>query len=215
MPGGILFLIIEIIGTAAFAISGALAAIGGSLDIFGVVFIGCITACGGGVVRDLLIGNIPPAIFTDFFIFAVAAITSLTVFTVSYIKRKSFPGLREKTERINNIFDAIGLAAFSVMGCEAAMEAGFSQNGFLVTFMGMLTGIGGGIMRDLLLDDTPYVLKKHVYALASILGSMAFYLIRKYHGSDVFAIGFSMGLVVALRLLATKYRWELPKIKFE
>ena len=212
MPEHLIFRIIEIIGTIAFAISGSLAAAGAGLDIFGVVFTGCITAFGGGVLRDIITGNIPPGIFSDYPIFSVALITSVAVFIISYIQRKNFGIMREKIERINNFFDALGLAAFSVMGCSASLSV-FPGNGFLTVSMGMLTGIGGGIIRDLLLDSTPYVFKKHIYALASIAGSVIYYILIRYYGSGIFATVVSFAIIVTLRLLATKFRWELPKIK--
>lgn len=210
----LIFRIIEILGTVAFAISGSLAAVGAGLDIFGVVFTGCVTAFGGGILRDIITGNVPPRIFSDFPLFAFALITSVSVFVISYMKRKTFGSMREKIERINNFFDALGLAAFSVMGCTASLSA-FPGNGFLAVSMGMLTGIGGGIIRDLLLDSTPYVFKKHVYALASIAGSALYFLLTVYYIPEIYATVISFTLVVALRLLATKFRWELPKIKIK
>lgn len=206
--------IFEIIGTIAFSISGALVAIGASLDIFGVVFVGCITAVGGGIVRDLLIGNIPPAIFTNFQICSLAMLVSVTVFVISYINRKKFSDFKTKTEYINNIFDALGLAAFSVTGAEMGYIHGFADNGFIIVVIGMITGVGGGIFRDILTDTTPYVFKKHIYAVASILGSIVYFVLRKYFYSTLPSI-ISMVLIVIIRILATKYRWSLPKIKPE
>ncbi len=206
--------VFEIIGTIAFAISGALVAIGASLDIFGVVFVGCITAVGGGIVRDLLIGNIPPAIFTNFQICSIAMVVSVAVFVISYINRKKFNDFKTKTEYINNIFDALGLAAFSVTGAEMGYIHGFSDNGFIIVAIGMITGVGGGIFRDILTDTTPYVFKKHIYAVASILGSIVYFILRKYFDSTLPSV-ISMVLIVVIRILATKYRWSLPKIKPE
>ena len=203
--------IFEIIGTIAFSISGALVAIGASLDIFGVVFVGCITAVGGGIVRDLLIGNIPPAIFTNFQICSIAMVVSVAVFVISYINQKKFSDFKTKTEYINNIFDALGLAAFSITGAEMGYIHGFADNGFIIVAIGMITGVGGGIFRDILTDTTPYVFKKHIYAVASILGSIVYFILRKYFDSTIPSV-ISMVLIVITRILATKYRWSLPKI---
>ena len=110
--------IMEIIGTIAFALSGALVAISSGLDIFGVIFLGCITAFGGGIVRDILLGINPPAIFTDLNIFLIAVFVALLTFVVSYIYKSKFNLFRTRIEIINNIFDAIGLSAFVIIGAE-------------------------------------------------------------------------------------------------
>ena len=118
-------------------------------------------------------------------------------------------------ENINNIFDAIGLAAFSVTGTEIACSLGYSDNLFLVITMGMLTGIGGGIFRDVLTDTTPFVLKKRIYALASFAGSILYYMVKLTFSNTVSATATAVIVVVMIRLLAARYRWKLPRIKFE
>lgn len=208
---GILTLL-ELIGTVAFSVSGALVAIGASLDIFGVVFVSCITAVGGGIVRDLLLGIHPPAVFHNFPIVFVAMITAIVVFIVAYWQRNRFHHFKTKTEHINNIFDAIGLAAFSVIGTEVGYTNGFLHNSFVLVAIGMITGIGGGIFRDILTDTTPYVFKKHIYALASIFGSLLYVILRSYSHSVPLASVPAMISVIAIRMLATRYCWELPKI---
>lgn len=207
--------IMEIIGTIAFAVSGALVAIGARMDLFGVVFVGCITAFGGGIVRDLLLGIHPPAIFTDFPIFLIAMMTAVAVFLVACINKKSFHSLKMKIEYINNFFDAIGLAAFTVIGSEVGYVNGFSNNSFIIIVIGMITGIGGGIFRDILIDKTPYVFKKHIYAVPSVLGSLLYFILRKYADSPTLASVLPMLLIVGMRILAAKYRWSLPKISIE
>lgn len=209
----IIMLTMEIIGTVAFAISGALVAISFSLDIFGVAFLGIITALGGGMLRDMLIGNHPPVIFSLSYLLILALLTSIIVFIISYINKQHFFEFKEKIEKINNLFDAIGLAAFTVTGTQMACDAGFSDKIIFVIFMGMLTGVGGGIFRDVLVSQTPYVLKKHVYAVASITGSVLYYIISITFGYDYLGTFISMVTVVLIRLLAAKYRWKLPKIK--
>lgn len=208
-------IIFDILGTVSFAISGALVAIKARLDIFGIIFIGAITATGGGMVRDVIIGKIPPAIFNKFYIFLIAAITSVTVFIVAEIYRRKFYRLSEKVEQVNNIFDAIGLGAFSVMGTEVAFTENLSDNMFLAIVLGMLTGVGGGIFRDILTDQTPYVFKKHIYAIASILGSILYYVLRTLFDETVISSIAALLCVVIIRMLATKFRWSLPKIKLD
>lgn len=206
--------IMELIGTIAFAISGALIAVRRSLDLFGVVLVGCITSVGGGIMRDLFLGKFPPNIFYNIIVLIVAAITSIVVFVVSYLNASKFEVLEKRIESINNFFDAIGLAAFSAIGTEMACNAGFSDMAVFSISMGLITGIGGGIMRDILVDSTPYVLKKHIYALASIFGGAIYYFIR-INGNKIVALIVAIPIIVIIRILATKYHWKLPKINFE
>lgn len=210
-----ILLILEIIGTISFAISGAVVAIKAKFDIFGVAFVGVITAMGGGIVRDILIGRYPPAIFSNFYIFLIAVITAIIVFTIIYKNKSRFTILEGIIEYINNFFDAIGLAAFSVMGTEVAFVFGFVDNMFLAVTLGVLTGIGGGIFRDILTDTTPFVFKKHIYALASIIGACLYYTLRLNFDSLAIISAVSMLVIVGIRMLATKYHWSLPKINLE
>lgn len=207
--------VLEIIGTIAFAVSGALVAIGAGLDIFGVVFVGCITAVGGGIVRDILLGISPPSIFTNFPMFLLALLTTIVVFLVAFVNRKRFFELKNKIEHINNIFDALGLAVFTVIGAEAGYINGFSDNGFIIVSIGMITGIGGGIFRDILTDTTPYVLKKHVYALATILGAILYVILKRCFDNITLISILPMLLVFLIRLFATIFHWGLPKIHIE
>ena len=205
--------IMEIIGTIAFALSGALVAIGSKLDVFGVAFLACITAFGGGMIRDIFLRINPPTIFANFRIFAIAIIVAILTFVIACIFKVKFNLFKKKIEVVNNVFDAIGLSAFVVIGSEVACINGFLDNGFLVVFCGMITGVGGGIFRDVLIDTTPYVFKKHIYAMAAIMGGITYFLLRKYGQNIELASLISMLLVFAIRMLATKYRWSLPKIQ--
>ena len=207
-----IMLVLEIIGTVSFAVSGALVAIKAGLDIFGVLFITAITAFGGGICRDLLIGRTPPALFSNFYMFFIAILTGISVFIVSYVKRRQFDEWRRKIDHINNFFDAVGLGAFSAMGTEIAFQRGFSDNVFLTITLGMLTAVGGGIFRDILTNTTPYIFKKHVYALAAISGSCIYYVLRMLIPGILLPSIIALVLVVTVRMLATKYHWSLPKI---
>lgn len=205
--------IMEIIGTIAFALSGSLVAISSGLDVFGVVFLACITAFGGGMVRDVLLGINPPAIFNSFVIFLLAIVVAVLTFVIAYAFKKRFNVFKAKIEVINNIFDAIGLSAFVVIGSEIACSNGFMNNGCTVVFCGMITGVGGGIFRDVLIDTTPYILKKHIYAIATIIGGITYFILRSYTQNLQLASIVSMLLIFIIRMLATKYRWSLPKIQ--
>ena len=206
--------VMEIIGTVSFAISGSIIAARYGLDLFGVVLIGCVTAVCGGMIRDVLLGQFPPAIFSNAPVLAVAAVTSLAVFIISYFNAGKFDKLKKNIENINILFDAIGLAAFSVMGIEVSFNSGHGDNVLLTVSMGVITGIGGGIARDILVDKIPYVLKKHIYALASIAGSFIYYFFR--HAENKAAgLLVAIPVMIIIRLLAAKYHWKLPRIKID
>ena len=203
----------EIIGTVAFALSGSLVAISSGLDVFGVVFLSCITAFGGGIIRDILLGISPPAIFSNFSIFLLAMIVAVMTFVIAYVFKEKFSFFKTRVEVVNNVFDAIGLGAFVVIGSEIACLNGFLNNGFIVVFSGMITGVGGGIFRDVLIDTTPYVFKKHIYAMAAIMGGITYFALRKYIQNIQLASVLSMLLIFTIRMLATRYRWSLPKVQ--
>ena len=205
----------EIIGIIAASVSGSLVAIGASMDMFGVIFVGAITAVGGGITRDLLLGITPPAIFTNFSIFSISLVTSIIVFIFAYLNRKSFETFKGKIEYINNFFDAIGLAAFTIIGSEVCYKNGFSDNCFIIIVIGMITGIGGGIFRDILTASTPYIFKKRIYAIAAISGSLLYYVMKKYMENAVLISVLPMLLIIIIRILATKYRLGFPKIRFD
>lgn len=215
MINEILMNVMEWIGTAAFAVSGALVAIGCGLDLFGVVIVGCVTAVGGGMIRDLLIGNTPPLVFAKPDILILALVTTLAVFAISYINSKRFKGIRQRIEYINIFFDALGLASFSVTGVVVACESVDKCSPLLAITLGVLTGVGGGILRDVLVNEKPYVLTKHIYAVASILGSSVYYVMSVCFEQRVWGTFVSVGLTIAIRLMAAHFRWKLPKVPLE
>lgn len=211
----VILLILEIIGTISFAVSGAFVAIKAKFDIFGVLVIGCITAVGGGIMRDILIGKVYPTIFDRWYIALVACASALMVFLISYKQRKKFDGMRGRVEHINNIFDALGLAAFTVMGTELAFTYQLQENVFLSLVVGVLSAVGGGVLRDILTETPPYIFTKHVYAMASIGGAILYYVLRLCMKSTIFPGILGMLFVFGVRMLATKYHWKLPKITLE
>lgn len=210
----IILLITEWIGTISFAASGSLVAIRHSLDLFGVLTVGSITAVGGGILRDVMIGNIPPKIFANPLILAVALVTSLIVFLIAYLYRKKFMQLSTIIDTVNIFFDALGLAAFSIAGIEATCLAGFSNNVLLTIIMGVITGVGGGVLRDILVNEKPYILTKHIYAVVSVIGCLMYYILSIKFGYTVLATLLVVAFTVVTRLLAAKLRWGLPKIQF-
>ena len=154
--------IFEMVGTVAFAISGAMIAIKKRVDIFGVIVLSSMTALGGGIVRDILIGHLPPTMFSDYRYVLAAVVTSVVVFVVAYIFRDLYRRSESTVDAVNNIFDALGLGIFTVMGAKVAIESGFTVNGILVVCLAVITGVGGGIIRDIMLKEIPIVLKKRI-----------------------------------------------------
>ena len=215
MTSEIVLLIMEWIGTVSFATSGALVAIRHNLDLFGVMTVGAITAVGGGIIRDVLIGNVPPKIFYNPLVLLVAVAISVIVFLIAYVFRNKFNKLSEKIDTINVLFDALGLAAFSIAGVEVASTTLAEENVLLPIITGVLTGVGGGVIRDVLVNEKPYILTKHIYAVVSVLGSALYYLFSIYLGYTVFATFFVLVFTVTMRLLAAKFRWKLPRVEFD
>jgi uncharacterized membrane protein YeiH len=201
------------IGTISFAISGSLIAIGHGLDLFGVLMVGTITAVGGGIIRDLILGHTPPMIFFRTEILLAAVLTAFLVFVFISYRSNRFTIIRHRLEKLNLIFDSFGLGAFSVAGVQIACDGGYGDRFVLCALMGCLTGVGGGIVRDMLVNVKPYVFTKHVYAVASLIGSVLYYLILRYTDHGNIGSFAALFFVVILRLLAARYHWELPKIK--
>lgn len=205
------FLICEWLGTAAFAVSGAMVAVDTGMDLFGVIFLAMITALGGGTLRDMIIGHFPPRMFTNYQYLLLAVFCAVTVFLLADIYKDRYVKSEHGIERVNNVFDAIGLGVFAVSGARIGMEAGFMDNAFLVTFLGMTTAVGGGMIRDVLLQRIPFVLNKRVYAVAAIAGALTYWVIEYVFLTPVLAYAVGWLVTVTLRLLATIYKWNLPR----
>ncbi len=207
----LIFSLCEFAGTVAFAVSGAMVSIEKRVDLFGVLLLGMITALGGGAVRDVLLGQLPPAMFSNYTYVAAAIAAALVVFIAARLLRERYVVKEAVIEQINNVFDALGLGVFAVVGADLAITVGYESNGFLVVFMGMTTAIGGGVLRDLLLREIPFVLKKRIYALAAICGALAYYLLWLTDLPDTLALFAGVATTFVLRLLATIFKWNLPK----
>ena len=205
--------VLELIVAAAFAISGAMAAIKRKADIFGVVFLGVITALGGGVIRDVLIGQLPPKMFISYAYLLASLLVSLIVFFDAYIRREKYFANKDKLSEINNIFDAVGLAVFTISGMNTAM--GVSDNVILILTLGVITGVGGGMLRDMMTNTMPKVLRKRVYAVASLIGGALYYVLYLIGVNDILSAVIGMVTIFVLRVLATVYKWNLPSVKFD
>lgn len=206
--------LMEIVGTIAFAISGAMVAVKKNMDILGIVILGITTAVGGGIIRDIILGNTPPQVFKNPTYPLIAFITSLVVFLFLYVykKKNGHENLKKWYEKSLIVFDAIGLGIFTTVGISVAIQANERNSWFLYLFVGVITGVGGGILRDILADDTPYILVKHVYACASIIGAIICILLWNIVGKTI-SMFVGTVVVIIIRLLAAHYKWNLPKIK--
>jgi uncharacterized membrane protein YeiH len=227
----------EIIGTIAFAISGALIAMQKKLDLFGVVTLSVVTAIGGGILRDVFIGNIPPTAFMQPKYFLVSIGTALCTFLFYpiiirfpllpasrngysmnfykiYMEIKLHINLVRMYKRIfiiRNVilvFDAIGLGVFTALGASTAIEHNFN-NVFIVVCMGLISGVGGGMLRDVFVRDIPLILKKDIYALASVIGAVVLYYSYNYI-SHIGSLYICFFITFILRILSIKYNLNLP-----
>ena len=210
--GQTIFHVLEIIGVVAFALSGAMTALERDFDIFGVIVMGITTALGGGMTRDIILGRFPPAMFENFSSVLIAIVTSLATFVVAYIARDEYKKQTKAIDQINNIFDAIGLGVFSVLGVSISIDCGHFDNTFLCIFLGTITGVGGGLLRDIMSKSKPMIFVKRIYAIASIAGSAVYYLLLFFKVSDWISITVSIAVTFVLRILATKFEWSLPKV---
>lgn len=203
--------ITELIGVCAFALSGAFVAIKNEMDIFGVCVLGCVTALGGGVLRDTMIGNVPPMMFRNYIYIVLAISTCVIVFAADYFLGNKVNVDNEAFAKTFNFCDALGLGIFTVIGMNTAMNTVEHTNWLLVIFVGVVTGIGGGILRDIMADRMPEVLYKKVYAQASLAGAVVYYLLYLSgagYAIDIFA---AIIVTVTIRVLSAKYGWSLPK----
>lgn len=205
--------VFDLIGTLAFAISGAAVAIRKRMDVFGVIMLGVTTACGGGLIRDLIIGNTPPLMFRNPLYVIISALVALLVFILEYRKKMVPESLTGIYDQIFFWFDTLGLAAFTIDGVTVGIRAGYGDNRFLLVFLGFLTGVGGGALRDVMANQMPDIYVKHIYALASIAGGLFMVEFLRFSGSGQWAMVGGFALVLSLRALARHYNWNLPSVK--
>ena len=202
----------EIIGTVAFASSGAMLAIQKEMDLFGVGVLGVTTSVGGGMIRDLILGIIPPLMFQKPVYTVTAIVTSMLLFVIISVKRNlKNDKITAAYNKIMLIFDTIGLGIFTVTGMNTAKNAGYDQT-FLLVFVGVITGVGGGLLRDIMAQEKPYILTKHIYACASVLGAVVCVCLNVIL-DDLASMAAGLFVVVLVRIFATHYRWNLKKIK--
>ena len=190
----------DLIGVAVFAASGASAAVVKRLDLFGVGFVGFVAALGGGILRDLVIGAVPPLAFADWRYAVTAVAASLAIFWLH-------PHLA-RLRRTVLVLDAAGLGLFTVTGTLKALNAGVPPVG--ACLIGMITGIGGGLARDLLLGEVPVVLRRDIYAVVALGGAVAVTVLEWLSVADPLTLGAAAAVMTAVRLIALRRRWSAP-----
>ena len=212
---GTITYIMEMMGTIAFAASGAMVGVRKRMDVFGVCVLGFVTAVGGGMVRDIILGITPPNVFVNPDYALVAVITSLIVFVAIYMKRDVMDGkFKIIYDKSMLIMDTIGLAIFTVVGVNIGIQQGYVEKIFLLTFAGTITGVGGGLMRDVMAGEKPYIFVKHIYASASVVGSIiCVYMYRAF--GTVISMIVSSAAILMIRYMAAHYHWNLPHIEFK
>jgi uncharacterized membrane protein YeiH len=192
-------LIVDLVGVAVFAASGATAAVAKRLDLFGVVFVGFTAALGGGIMRDVII-DVRPNAFADWRYLAVAVIPSIATFWLH-------PQV-SRLRRMVLILDAAGLGLFVATGTLKALDTGIPPAGACI--IGLITGIGGGLVRDLLTGQIPTVLQREVYAIAGLLGCACVVVLEACDLRRTILIALAAALVFGLRLVALRRNWSVP-----
>lgn len=198
-----LYTFIDLAGTFAFAISGAVAARDKGLDVFGVLVTAFTVACGGGIIRDLCIGAIPPAGLSDWRYLAVAMVAAIITM--------SLDPLMKLLNRPVLLFDAVGLSLFAVSGARKALE--FGHNNEVAILLGMITAVGGGVMRDVLLNRIPVIFEKEIYASAALVAAGVVVMGNYFGWPNDWVMPAGFFACFLLRILAIQYHWELPAFR--
>jgi uncharacterized membrane protein YeiH len=195
-----MIVVLDWIGTFAFALSGGLLGVHKRFDLFGVLFLSFVVAVVGGMLRDILIGAVPPVAITDIHYFAIAMVGGLITFYW-------YPKVASRQRQIL-LLDAVGLALFAVIGAQKAIDYGI--NPLMAAILGMMTGIGGGMARDVLAGDVPFVLRADLYALAALAGAAIVSLGTLMGVKPAYPMLLGAAVCIFLRLMAIYFNWRAP-----
>jgi len=198
-----MFYLLDILGTMAFAMSGALTAMNKKMDPFGVLVIAFVTSVGGGTLRDVLIGRTPVGWMRDLnYVYMI-----VLGFIIALIFRKKLDKLRVSLF----LFDTIGLGVFTLIGLEKGIDTGLHP--VICIALGTMTACFGGVLRDILCNDIPVIFRKEIYATICIIGGCFFFLLRQWNiPQDVLYLATS-GIIIVIRLLAVNFKWSMPVIE--
>lgn len=200
-----IFLVVAVIGTVAFALSGVLAAAEAGLDWLGAAVLAVVVSIGGGTLRDILIGNLPVTWVRDEWPIVVALVTVVVGLAVLRLPFHVDP----RNQLWYLACDAVGLGAFVVLGATIALDRGTSS--FIAVFMGVVTGVGGGILRDVLAGKTPIVFVGQVYAIAGLVGAIVHVALWDSGQAESVRVWIPVAIVVVLRALAIRFDLHLPR----
>ncbi len=202
-PAEVFIYVLDLFGTMAFAVTGAFKAIEKKSDIVGIIILATITGVAGGTIRDIIIGKVPPNSIADPAYIVITVVTGIVIFLL-FSRLKKHWNLFLK-------FDAIGLGVFTIIGATFAYNI-FGLNFLAIAFAGIVTAIGGGILRDVFVQETPIVFVKELYASASFIGVVVFYFILVLDGSLYLATILGIIITTGLRMVSMKFNWNLPRV---
>ena len=202
----LLLFLFEFLGTVAFAVSGAVTGLSKRMDIFGILVLAVVVAVGGGLIRDLILGVTPPAVFRDPSYALLAACTAV-IFCIPYV-RSVLAKHRRSSDLLLLLMDTVGLASFTVVGIQAAYAVSADFSPFLLVFVGVITGVGGGVLRDVFAGEMPGIFVRQFYASAAIIGALLCVMLWSFAG-EIPAMAVGMVVIILLRFLAEKYHWGL------
>lgn len=203
VPADVFIYVLDLFGTMAFAVTGAFKAIENKSDIVGILLLATLTGVSGGTMRDVVMGQFPNSISDPAYILVTVISGVVMLFLYSHLKKHWNLFLK---------FDAIGLGVFAIIGATFAYHL-VGLNFLAIMLAGMLTAVGGGILRDVVVNQVPIVFVKEFYASASFIGIAVFFLILFFEGELYFATISGIILTTGLRLVAMKYNWNLPRVK--
>lgn len=209
----ILLFIIEIIGVISFSAAGAMVAIDKETDLFGVIILSGVTCFGGGMTRDIIFSRDLPAFFTSMQVeLVICVVTALVIFLAAAIFKHEYIAEEQTVNKINNVLDALGIGVFAAVGTGMYI----SHGPLVAIFAGTISSVGGSLIRDIILRDVPFILRKRIYAVAVILGASLYYIFETYvffdiEGGDVFSTLICLSVIFVVRMCATRFKWNMPK----
>ncbi len=205
---------LEIIGTISFSASGTFVGIRKRMDVFGNLALAIITAVGGGMLRDMLLGIAPPLVLQKPFCFMVAVATSIVLMIFFYFKDKmTITKFLHIYSRMLLVSDTIGLGIFTVLGINVAISVGYGDNVLIMLLVGMLTGVGGGMLRDVLARDIPMIFTQNIYAVSTLVGGAVYIFARSRISEYAYCVIIGLGVVLIIRLISETYKINLPIIE--
>ena len=206
----IILSIVEFIGVISFAISGTVIAINKKVDAVGAIFFALLTSFGGGMIRDIALGDVPRilTLTKNYYLALVCILVSLICFSLAFIPKTANFITKHSHDFAIEFTDAIGLSVFCVYGVDVAIELGYA-NPILLIFCGCITGVGGGMLRDISSAEIPFIFRKHIYLIPTLCGSI-FYTLTYKHIPHLTSLLIAIGIIIGLRVLAIKLKWNLP-----